>query len=84
MAGLDDEDPEWSDIRTFLSTGLVLEGLNTSERKAFILKTLKFTIIKQALYRLGGDGIIRRCVPRSAMQQVIEEAHAGEAGGHFE
>ena len=53
---LHDEDPEWMEIRTFLLIGLVLEGLNTSERKAFILKTLKFTIIDKALYRLGRDG----------------------------
>ena len=39
--------------------------------------------MEQALYRLGRDGIIRRCVPRSARQQVIAEAHAGDAGGHF-
>ena len=80
---LHDEDPEWMDIKTFLLTGLVPEGLNTNERKAFILKTLKFTIIDKALYCLGRDGIIRRCVPRSARQQVIQEAHAGDAGGHF-
>ena len=80
---LHDEDPEWMDIKTFLLTGLVPEGLNTSERKAFILKIVKFTIIDKALYRLGRDGIIRRCVPRSARQQVIHEAHAGDTGGHF-
>ena len=73
---LHDEDPEWMDIGTFLLIGLVPEGLNTSKRKAFILKTLKFTIIDKALYCLGRDGIIRRCVPRSARQQVIQEAHA--------
>ena len=72
------------DIKTFLLTGgLVPKGLNTSERKTFILKTLNFTIIDKALYRLGRDGIIRRCVPRSARQKVIQEAHAGDAGGHF-
>ena len=80
---LENEDPKWLDIRIFLTTGRVPEGLNTSERKAFILKTLKFTMIEQALYRLGRDGILRRCVPRSARQQVTEEAHAGDAGGHF-
>ena len=83
VACLDDEDLEWLDIRTFLTTGIVPEGMNTSERKAFILKTLKFTMIEQALYRLGRDGIIKRCVPRSARQQVMEEAHARDAGGHF-
>ena len=81
---LENEDPEWLDIRTFLTIGRVLEGLITSERKIFILKTLKFTMIEHALYRLGRDGILRRCVPRSARQQlVIEEAHAGDAGDHF-
>lgn len=80
---LENQDPKGLDIRIFLTTGRVPEGLNTSERKAFILKTLKFIIIEQALYRLGRDGILRRCVSRSARQQVTEEAHASDARGHF-
>ena len=80
---LEDDDPEWLEIKQFLLTGMVPEGLNTSERKAFILRTLKFTMIENVLYRLGRDGIIRRCVPRSARVQVIEEAHGGDSGGHF-
>ena len=80
---LEDDDPEWLEIKQFLLTGMVSEGLNTSERKAFILRTLKFTMIGNVLYRLGRDGIIRRCVPRSARVQVIEEAHGGDSGGAF-
>ena len=66
VSTLDEDDPEWLEIKQFLMTGLVPEGLNTSERKAFILRTLKFTMIENVLYRLGRDGIIRRCVPRHA------------------
>ena len=38
---LHEKDPEWMEIRTFLLSGLVPQGLNTSERKASIQKTLK-------------------------------------------
>ena len=31
---LEDDDPEWLEIKQFLLTGMVPEGLNTSERKA--------------------------------------------------
>ena len=69
-----DEDPKWMDIR---------KG-NTSERKAFILKTLKFTIIDQVVYRLGRDGIIHCCqCSKSSRQQVIHEVHIDYWGGDF-
>ena len=38
------------EVEQFLLTGLMPEGLNTSERKAFILRTLKFTMIENVPY----------------------------------
>ena len=59
------------------------EGLNTSKRKAFILRASKFTMTENVLYQLGRDSILRRCVPRHARPRVIEESHGGDSGGHF-
>lgn len=57
--------------------------LTTSQRKSFILKSLKFTMIGNELYHLGRDGVLRRCVTAANRTAVIEEAHTGDSGGHF-
>ena len=44
---------------------------------------MQFTVIEEELYRMGTDGVLRRCVPMSARHLVISESHAGDAGGHF-
>ena len=64
-------------------TGKVLEGASTSERKALVIKLVQFIVISHELYRMGADGILRRCVPMSARYLVISESHTGDAGGHF-
>lgn len=40
-------------------------------------------IIAGFLYKRGLDNIIRRCVPDHEQSSVLEEVHAGNAGGHF-
>lgn len=70
-------------MKQYLATGKTPKGISTSERKAFILRTVKFTMIDKELYKLGRDGILRRCVPSHARKQVMMEAHAGDSGVHF-
>ena len=70
-------------MKIYLLTGKTPGGLTTNERKTFVLKSMKFTMIEGELYRLGRDAILRRCVPNSARKFIIEEAHSSESGGHF-
>jgi len=35
------------------------------------------------LWRCGADQIIRRCVPQSEIQYILEACHSSESGGHF-
>ncbi|MCO5607130.1 hypothetical protein L7F22_061323 [Adiantum nelumboides] len=76
-------DPEWLEVQDFLQTGKFPEDWSQSRKKGLIVKSLKFTIIGSSLYRLGIDGVLRRCVPISARMQIITEAHNGSSGGHF-
>ena len=34
-------------------------------------------------YRLGKDGVLRRCVPKMERIALLEEAHEDEARGHI-
>ena len=34
-------------------------------------------------WRCGADQVIRRCVPQSEFQSILEACHSSESGGHF-
>lgn len=35
------------------------------------------------LWRCGADQVIRRCIPQSEFQSILEACHSSEGGGHF-
>ena len=79
---LEDDDPEWLEIKQFPMIGMVPEGLNTSERKEFILRTLKFTMIENVLYR-DSDGMASLedvCLEMpdfKSLKRLMEETQVG-------
>ena len=48
------------------------------------MKAAPYTLINGFLYRLGVDDILRRCVLDHEKVDIMEEAHSGSAGGHFQ
>ena len=42
-----------------------------------------FTLIAGQLYKLGPDEILHRYVLENERRRILEEAHAGIAGGHY-
>jgi hypothetical protein len=47
------------------------------------MKVAPFTIIDRYLYKIGMDDVLRRCIPEHELEDIINEAHAEVAGGHF-
>jgi len=45
--------------------------------------TAEYQLIAGHLYKLGADGIMRRCVMENECSMVLEEAHAGIARGNY-
>jgi hypothetical protein len=43
-----------------------------------------FTLMNEYLYKLGLDNIFRRCALEHERKDIINEAHVGLAGGHFQ
>ena len=35
------------------------------------------------LYKIYGDGLIRRCVPKGEMLEILSHCHDSAYGGHF-
>jgi hypothetical protein len=34
-------------------------------------------------FRLGADGVLRRCIPREKRVEILSKCHSGEYGGHY-
>ena len=47
------------------------------------MRVANFTLIVGQLYKLGPDEILRRYVLEHERRRILEEAHAGVAGGHY-
>ena len=70
-------------MMNYLQDGVFPEGMDKDHRRRLALKSSPYLIIAGFLYKRGVDDIIRRCVPDHEQKSVLEEAHAGNAGGKF-
>ena len=53
------------------------------QKKQLVVHAADFTLIVGQLYKLGLDEILHRYVLEHERRRIIEEVHAGIAGGHF-
>jgi hypothetical protein len=35
------------------------------------------------LFKIGNDGVMRRCVPREERVEILRKCHSAEYGGHY-
>lgn len=70
-------------MRYFLANGTPPEGLNPKQRRALRLKAEPYQIIQGILFRSNREGVLLRCLEKEDSEQVLEELHQGQAGGHF-
>jgi hypothetical protein len=67
-----------------LEEGKAPDDLPTNKKKILALKATPFTLMNGYLYKLGSDDILRRCALEHEREDIINEAHVGPAGGHFQ
>jgi hypothetical protein len=48
-----------------------------------VVKETDYQLIAGNLYKLGADGILRRCILEHERTTILEEAHNGIVGGHY-
>ncbi|XP_059068626.1 transposon Tf2-1 polyprotein [Cryptomeria japonica] len=76
--------PSWYEkLGQYLSTATIPGDMSPSERRKLALKSTMFQLIQGLLYKLGPDGILRRCVLEEEIPRVLRESHEGLAGGHM-
>ena len=53
------------------------------QKKQLVVHTAKFQLIAGQLYKMGLDGILRRCVMEEERSLILVESYGGIAGGHY-
>jgi hypothetical protein len=74
-------DDYFANIVQFLSTRMALSEMIVAQKKQLVVKAADYPLLAGNLYKLGADGILRRCVLKHERPMILTEAHKGIAGG---
>jgi hypothetical protein len=70
-------------IVQFLSTGVTPHEFTIAYKKQLVLKVAYYRLIERNLYKLGANGIMRRCVLDHEGNMILHEAHEGFSRGNY-
>jgi hypothetical protein len=76
-------DDYFTNIVEFLNTGATPSEHDIAQKKQLVVRVTNYQLIAGTLYKLGADGILRRCVLEHETSVILEEAHDGIVGGHY-
>ncbi|PIN02788.1 DNA-directed DNA polymerase [Handroanthus impetiginosus] len=76
--------PWYADIVNHLTCGIIPFDLSTQQKKKFLFDTRRYFWDDPFLFKQCYDNILRRCVPKVEMNDVLEQCHASPYGGHFQ
>ncbi|MCO5606926.1 hypothetical protein L7F22_061117 [Adiantum nelumboides] len=57
--------------------------MNTSRVRAITKEAENYVLIKDNLYKRGKDGQLQMCATEEEYIPILQQAHSGQAGGHF-
>jgi hypothetical protein len=60
-----------------------LDHLDKKSQKKIIAKSRKYFWDAPYLFKLGNDGVMRRCVPREERVEILRKCHSAKYGGHY-
>jgi hypothetical protein len=60
-----------------------LDHLDKNSQRRIISKSQKYFWDAPYLFKLGNDGVMRRCVPREERLEILRKCHSTEYGGHY-
>ena len=60
-----------------------LDHLDKNTQKKIISESKKYFWDAPYLFKLGNDGVMRRCVPREERLEILRKCHSAEYGGHY-
>ena len=75
-----DLNPWYATIVNYMVTGYVPPG---ESRKKLQVESRRHLWDDPYLYRVCSDGLLRRCVPATEGEKIIEQCHSAPYGGHY-
>lgn len=75
--------PWFVDIENYLVSAYIPPHLSSKEKRKIARKSAPFTWIGGNLFKLGPDQILRRCVRKEEVFDILLTCHDGPCGGHF-
>jgi hypothetical protein len=60
-----------------------LDHLDRNSQRRIISESKKYFWDAPYLFKLGNDGVMRRCVPREERLEILRKCHSVEYGGHI-
>jgi hypothetical protein len=60
-----------------------LYDLDKNSQRRIIFESRKYFWDAPYLFKLGNDGVMRRCVPREERLEILRKCHSAEYGGHY-
>ncbi|MCH80681.1 hypothetical protein A2U01_0001453 [Trifolium medium] len=76
------EFPWFADMANFKAIGIIPEEFNTQQRKKFFADSRHFYWDDPYLFKMGSDGLIRRCVADDEIHSIMWHCHNSPCGGH--
>ncbi|CAN1293896.1 Retrovirus-related Pol polyprotein from transposon 17.6 [Linum perenne] len=76
------EGPWFADFANYHATGAVRQGIPRYERRKFFTEAKKYIWNDPYLFRIGSDGVLRRCVTLTEAVAIMQQCHSGPTGGH--
>jgi hypothetical protein len=60
-----------------------LDHLDKNSQRRIIFESRKYFQDAPYVFKLGNDGVMRRCVPREERLEILRKCHSAEYGGHY-
>jgi hypothetical protein len=60
-----------------------IDHLDKNSQRRIISESRKYFWDAPYLFKLGNDGVMRRCVPREERLEILRKCHSAEYGGHY-
>ena len=60
-----------------------VQPVNNNEARIFRMKTSRYVLINDVLFKKSGTCLLQRCLEMEEAQQVLQDIHEGDCGNHF-
>ena len=77
------ERPWFADMANFKAAGIIADGFSWQQKKKFLKDSSYYVWDDPYLFKIGGDGLLRRCVSRGESKSILWHCHNSPYGGHF-